>query len=97
MCLRLKIQRKWKICTDFLCFLLWFPTCVCVCVMPKRVLCVSGRAVYTVELYLQTERALTVGAETQETQRDWILALTKVKLCTHTQKVFFPLKLSKQM
>ncbi|XP_040886964.1 arf-GAP with Rho-GAP domain, ANK repeat and PH domain-containing protein 2 isoform X2 [Toxotes jaculatrix] len=34
-------------------------------------------AVFTVELYLQTERALTVGAETQETQHDWILALTK--------------------
>ncbi|XP_008281667.1 arf-GAP with Rho-GAP domain, ANK repeat and PH domain-containing protein 2 [Stegastes partitus] len=34
-------------------------------------------AVFTVELYLQTERALIVGAETQETQRDWIQALTK--------------------
>ncbi|CAJ1086118.1 LOW QUALITY PROTEIN: arf-GAP with Rho-GAP domain%2C ANK repeat and PH domain-containing protein 2 [Xyrichtys novacula] len=34
-------------------------------------------AVFTVELYLQTERVLTVGAETQETQRDWIHALTK--------------------
>uniref|UniRef100_A0A672J4M8 ArfGAP with RhoGAP domain, ankyrin repeat and PH domain 2 n=1 Tax=Salarias fasciatus TaxID=181472 RepID=A0A672J4M8_SALFA len=34
-------------------------------------------AVFTVELYLQTERLLTVGAETQETQHDWIQALTK--------------------
>ncbi|CAG5929182.1 unnamed protein product [Menidia menidia] len=34
-------------------------------------------AVFTVELHLQTERALTVGAETQETQHDWIQALTK--------------------
>jgi len=41
-------------------------------------LCVSGRAVFTVELYLQTERVLIVGAETQDTQHDWIQALTKV-------------------
>lgn len=34
-------------------------------------------AVFTVELYLQTERVLIVGAETQETQRDWIQALAK--------------------
>ncbi|KAI3376380.1 hypothetical protein L3Q82_016862 [Scortum barcoo] len=35
-------------------------------------------AVFTVELYLQTERGvLIVGAETQETQHDWIQALTK--------------------
>ncbi|XP_078131876.1 arf-GAP with Rho-GAP domain, ANK repeat and PH domain-containing protein 2 isoform X2 [Sander vitreus] len=34
-------------------------------------------AVFTVELYLQTERVLIVGAETQETQQDWIQALTK--------------------
>ncbi|XP_029311166.1 arf-GAP with Rho-GAP domain, ANK repeat and PH domain-containing protein 2 isoform X2 [Cottoperca gobio] len=34
-------------------------------------------AVFTVELYLQTERLLIVGAETQETQHDWIQALTK--------------------
>ncbi|XP_015258424.1 PREDICTED: arf-GAP with Rho-GAP domain, ANK repeat and PH domain-containing protein 2-like, partial [Cyprinodon variegatus] len=34
-------------------------------------------AVFTIELYLRTERALTVGAETQDTQHDWILALTK--------------------
>ncbi|XP_076581754.1 arf-GAP with Rho-GAP domain, ANK repeat and PH domain-containing protein 2 isoform X2 [Chaetodon auriga] len=34
-------------------------------------------AVFTVELYLQTERVLIVGAETQETQHDWIQALTK--------------------
>ncbi|XP_044040959.1 arf-GAP with Rho-GAP domain, ANK repeat and PH domain-containing protein 2 isoform X2 [Siniperca chuatsi] len=34
-------------------------------------------AVFTVELYLQTERVLIVGAETQETQHDWIHALTK--------------------
>ncbi len=50
-------------------------------------LCVSGRAVFTVELYLQTERALIVGAETQETQHDWIQALTKVThfaYSTHT-------------
>uniref|UniRef100_A0A3B4FXY1 ArfGAP with RhoGAP domain, ankyrin repeat and PH domain 2 n=1 Tax=Pundamilia nyererei TaxID=303518 RepID=A0A3B4FXY1_9CICH len=35
-------------------------------------------AVFTVELYLQTERLLIFGAETQETQHDWIQALTKV-------------------
>ncbi|XP_013873840.1 arf-GAP with Rho-GAP domain, ANK repeat and PH domain-containing protein 2 [Austrofundulus limnaeus] len=34
-------------------------------------------AVFTVELYLQTERVLIVGAETQATQHDWIQALTK--------------------
>ncbi|XP_053272100.1 arf-GAP with Rho-GAP domain, ANK repeat and PH domain-containing protein 2 [Pleuronectes platessa] len=34
-------------------------------------------AVFTMELYLQTERVLTVGAETQETQHDWTQALTK--------------------
>ncbi|KAM9425205.1 arf-GAP with Rho-GAP domain, ANK repeat and PH domain-containing protein 2 isoform 1-T3 [Pholidichthys leucotaenia] len=34
-------------------------------------------AVFTVELYLQSERVLIFGAETQETQRDWIQALTK--------------------
>ncbi|CAN9509584.1 unnamed protein product [Ophioblennius macclurei] len=34
-------------------------------------------AVFTVELYLQTERVLIVGAKTQETQHDWIQALTK--------------------
>nr|XP_020484890.1 arf-GAP with Rho-GAP domain, ANK repeat and PH domain-containing protein 2 [Labrus bergylta]XP_020484892.1 arf-GAP with Rho-GAP domain, ANK repeat and PH domain-containing protein 2 [Labrus bergylta]XP_029132333.1 arf-GAP with Rho-GAP domain, ANK repeat and PH domain-containing protein 2 [Labrus bergylta] len=34
-------------------------------------------AVFSVELYLQTERALIVGAETQETQHDWVQALTK--------------------
>ncbi|KAM6908958.1 arf-GAP with Rho-GAP domain, ANK repeat and PH domain-containing protein 2 [Xenentodon cancila] len=34
-------------------------------------------AVFTVELYLPTERVLIVGAETQDTQRDWIQALTK--------------------
>lgn len=59
-----------------------FPLCVCVCVfvfvISNGELCVSGRAVFTVELYLQTERALIVGAETQETQHDWIQALTKV-------------------
>ncbi|CAF95237.1 unnamed protein product, partial [Tetraodon nigroviridis] len=33
--------------------------------------------VFTIELYLQTERVLTVGAETQETQHDWFQALTK--------------------
>lgn len=37
----------------------------------------AGRAVFTVELYLRTERALTVGVETQDTQHDWIEALTK--------------------
>lgn len=50
----------------------------CVCVMSNSELRVSGRAVFTVELYLQTERLLIVGAETQETQHDWIQALTKV-------------------
>uniref|UniRef100_A0A8D3D784 Uncharacterized protein n=1 Tax=Scophthalmus maximus TaxID=52904 RepID=A0A8D3D784_SCOMX len=39
--------------------------------------CVCGRAVFTMELYLQTERVLTVGAETQETQHDWTQALAK--------------------
>lgn len=34
-------------------------------------------AVFTVELYLQTERVVMFGAETHETQRDWVLALTK--------------------
>ncbi|TNM93795.1 hypothetical protein fugu_001971 [Takifugu bimaculatus] len=34
-------------------------------------------AAFTAELYLQTERVLNVGAETQETQQDWIQALTK--------------------
>ncbi|XP_068611809.1 arf-GAP with Rho-GAP domain, ANK repeat and PH domain-containing protein 2 [Brachionichthys hirsutus] len=34
-------------------------------------------AVFTVELYLQTERVLIIGAETQETRHDWIQALTK--------------------
>ncbi|KAF7230253.1 transcript variant X2 [Nothobranchius furzeri] len=34
-------------------------------------------AVFTVELFLQTERALIVGAGTQATQHDWIQALTK--------------------
>uniref|UniRef100_A0AAQ4QX35 PH domain-containing protein n=1 Tax=Gasterosteus aculeatus aculeatus TaxID=481459 RepID=A0AAQ4QX35_GASAC len=38
-------------------------------------------AVFTVELYLRTERVLVVGAETQETQRDWIQALTKRSPC----------------
>lgn len=52
--------------------------CVFVFVISNSELCVSGRAVFTVELYLQTERALIVGAETQETQHDWIQALTKV-------------------
>ncbi|XP_047242334.1 arf-GAP with Rho-GAP domain, ANK repeat and PH domain-containing protein 2 isoform X3 [Girardinichthys multiradiatus] len=34
-------------------------------------------ALFIIELYLRTERALTVGAETQDTQHDWIQALTK--------------------
>ncbi|KAK7909784.1 hypothetical protein WMY93_014468 [Mugilogobius chulae] len=34
-------------------------------------------AVFTVELYLKTERVVIFGAETQETQHDWIQALTK--------------------
>ncbi|XP_067379431.1 arf-GAP with Rho-GAP domain, ANK repeat and PH domain-containing protein 2 isoform X3 [Channa argus] len=34
-------------------------------------------AVFTMELYLQPERILSVGAETQEMQNDWIQALTK--------------------
>lgn len=68
-------------------------------------LCVSGRAVFTVEMYLQTERVLIVGAETQETQHDWIQALTKVALFVHThtnhayflllELVFFHLKLQR--
>lgn len=57
----------------------------CVCLLGRShflvsdsELCISGRAVFTVELYLQTERLLIFGAETQETQHDWIQALTKV-------------------
>ncbi|XP_077400226.1 arf-GAP with Rho-GAP domain, ANK repeat and PH domain-containing protein 2 isoform X2 [Vanacampus margaritifer] len=34
-------------------------------------------AVFTVEVYLQSSRALVIGAETQEMRRDWIQALTK--------------------
>ncbi|XP_056156183.1 arf-GAP with Rho-GAP domain, ANK repeat and PH domain-containing protein 2 [Lampris incognitus] len=34
-------------------------------------------AVFTVELYLHTERVLMVGAETQDTQQDWLRALAK--------------------
>ncbi|XP_071395013.1 arf-GAP with Rho-GAP domain, ANK repeat and PH domain-containing protein 2 isoform X2 [Centroberyx affinis] len=34
-------------------------------------------AVFTVELYLQSERVLMVGAETQETQHDWLQVLAK--------------------
>ncbi|XP_054608937.1 arf-GAP with Rho-GAP domain, ANK repeat and PH domain-containing protein 2 isoform X3 [Dunckerocampus dactyliophorus] len=34
-------------------------------------------AVFTAELYLQSVRVLVIGAETQETRRDWIQALTK--------------------
>ncbi|XP_072314770.1 arf-GAP with Rho-GAP domain, ANK repeat and PH domain-containing protein 2 [Eucyclogobius newberryi] len=34
-------------------------------------------AVFTVELYLKTERVVIFGAETHETQHDWIQALTK--------------------
>lgn len=47
-----------------------------------------GRVVFAIELYLQTERVLIVGAETQETQHDWFQALTKVirfACNTHTQ------------
>uniref|UniRef100_A0A667YWN2 ArfGAP with RhoGAP domain, ankyrin repeat and PH domain 2 n=1 Tax=Myripristis murdjan TaxID=586833 RepID=A0A667YWN2_9TELE len=40
-------------------------------------LCFPLRAVFTLELYLQTERVLMVGAETQETQHDWLQALAK--------------------
>ena len=65
---------------------------------------VSGRAVFTVELYLQTERVLIVGAETQETQHDWIQALTKVahlvySADTHTNhlhKFVYQLKLQRR-
>uniref|UniRef100_A0A667YWS5 ArfGAP with RhoGAP domain, ankyrin repeat and PH domain 2 n=1 Tax=Myripristis murdjan TaxID=586833 RepID=A0A667YWS5_9TELE len=42
-----------------------------------EVLCFPLRAVFTLELYLQTERVLMVGAETQETQHDWLQALAK--------------------
>ncbi|XP_061664829.1 arf-GAP with Rho-GAP domain, ANK repeat and PH domain-containing protein 2 isoform X2 [Syngnathoides biaculeatus] len=34
-------------------------------------------AVFTVEVYLLSARSLVIGAETQETRRDWIQALTK--------------------
>ncbi|XP_061620373.1 arf-GAP with Rho-GAP domain, ANK repeat and PH domain-containing protein 2 isoform X2 [Phyllopteryx taeniolatus] len=34
-------------------------------------------AVFTVEVYLRSARSLVIGAETQETRRDWIQALTK--------------------
>lgn len=60
--------------------------CVFVFVISNSELCVSGRAVFTVELYLQTERVLIVGAETQETQQDWIQALTKVPHFAYTLK-----------
>uniref|UniRef100_A0A3Q2QSQ4 Arf-GAP with Rho-GAP domain, ANK repeat and PH domain-containing protein 2 n=1 Tax=Fundulus heteroclitus TaxID=8078 RepID=A0A3Q2QSQ4_FUNHE len=42
-------------------------------------------AVFTAELYLRTERALTVGAETQDTQHDWIQALTKCFVPTNVE------------
>lgn len=58
------------------------------------------RVAFTVELYLQTERLLVVGAETQETQHDWFQALTKVMrfACdTHTHtKVCLLLQLSER-
>uniref|UniRef100_A0A3P9M0Q3 ArfGAP with RhoGAP domain, ankyrin repeat and PH domain 2 n=1 Tax=Oryzias latipes TaxID=8090 RepID=A0A3P9M0Q3_ORYLA len=38
---------------------------------------IGAGAVFTVELYLQTERALTIGAATQDAQHHWIQALTK--------------------
>uniref|UniRef100_A0A3B3C376 ArfGAP with RhoGAP domain, ankyrin repeat and PH domain 2 n=1 Tax=Oryzias melastigma TaxID=30732 RepID=A0A3B3C376_ORYME len=38
---------------------------------------IGAGAVFTVELYLQTERALTIGATTQDAQHHWIQALTK--------------------
>uniref|UniRef100_A0A3B4G340 ArfGAP with RhoGAP domain, ankyrin repeat and PH domain 2 n=1 Tax=Pundamilia nyererei TaxID=303518 RepID=A0A3B4G340_9CICH len=44
-------------------------------------------AVFTVELYLQTERLLIFGAETQETQHDWIQALTKVTQFADTSEL----------
>uniref|UniRef100_A0A3Q3IIG9 ArfGAP with RhoGAP domain, ankyrin repeat and PH domain 2 n=1 Tax=Monopterus albus TaxID=43700 RepID=A0A3Q3IIG9_MONAL len=44
----------------------------------KTEMVTGAGAVFTVELYLQTERVLIVGAETQEAQSDWIQALTKV-------------------
>ncbi|XP_034020397.1 arf-GAP with Rho-GAP domain, ANK repeat and PH domain-containing protein 2 isoform X2 [Thalassophryne amazonica] len=37
----------------------------------------SAGAMFTIELYLQSEKVLVVGAETQDTQRDWIRALAK--------------------
>lgn len=45
---------------------------------------------FTVELYLQRERVLIVGAETQETQHDWIQALTKVTHFAHESTHTFP-------
>lgn len=39
----------------------------------------SGRAVFTAEVYLRPARVVVIGAETQETRRDWIQALTKVR------------------
>ncbi|XP_077355434.1 arf-GAP with Rho-GAP domain, ANK repeat and PH domain-containing protein 2 isoform X2 [Festucalex cinctus] len=36
-----------------------------------------GGAVFTVEVFLRSARALVIGADTQETRRDWIQALTK--------------------
>ncbi|XP_037832343.1 arf-GAP with Rho-GAP domain, ANK repeat and PH domain-containing protein 2 isoform X2 [Kryptolebias marmoratus] len=49
---------------------------VCLAISNTETMSGAG-AVFTVELYLQTERMLIVGAETQATQHDWIQALTK--------------------
>lgn len=49
---------------------------VSVAVGNTETMTVAG-AVFTVDLYLQTERVLVFGAETQETQQDWVQALTK--------------------
>ncbi|KAM6949543.1 arf-GAP with Rho-GAP domain, ANK repeat and PH domain-containing protein 2 [Aplochiton taeniatus] len=38
---------------------------------------IGAGAVFTVELHLQTERVLLFGAETHETQHDWVQAMAK--------------------
>nr|XP_020467021.1 arf-GAP with Rho-GAP domain, ANK repeat and PH domain-containing protein 2 [Monopterus albus] len=51
----------------------------------KTEMVTGAGAVFTVELYLQTERVLIVGAETQEAQSDWIQALTKCFIPSNTE------------
>ncbi|XP_030017810.1 arf-GAP with Rho-GAP domain, ANK repeat and PH domain-containing protein 2, partial [Sphaeramia orbicularis] len=59
---------------------------VSVAVSNTETMTVAG-AVFTVELYLQTERVLVFGAETQETQHDWIQALTKCFVPSNVERL----------